>query len=127
MEVSKAVSCYKEGCNCSQAILKAFSEKVGIDEKTAMKIGAGFGGGMNVAGTCGAVTGAVMAIGMKYGNEETGDLNAKKNSSIATRNLIKEFTQKNMTTECRELKGTHKKDCNVLVQDAAEILNKILG
>jgi hypothetical protein len=53
-----ATACFKEGFTCSQAVLTAFADECGLDRKAAMKIAAGFGGGMGrMALTCGAVAG----------------------------------------------------------------------
>jgi C_GCAxxG_C_C family probable redox protein len=126
MNSQKAVECYQNGCNCAQAILAAFAEKTGMDNETALKIGAGFGGGMNIAGPCGAGTGAVMAIGAKFGTGDTDNMDAKRKVSQFTRQFIKEFEEKNSSLVCMELKRAHKKDCNNIVRDAGEILERML-
>ena len=54
--------------NCAQTVFSLFAPDLGIDEKTALKIASGFGGGMACAETCGAVTGAYMVIGLKHGH-----------------------------------------------------------
>ena len=64
----KAVAIFKEGINCSQAVLSSFAEDFGVDKNMALKMAAGFGGGMGRTGhRCGAVTGAYMVLGLKYG------------------------------------------------------------
>ena len=50
--------------NCAQGVLAAFAEELGIDEDTAFRVGANFGSGMRIGGTCGAVTGALMVLGL---------------------------------------------------------------
>ena len=54
--------------NCAQTVFCIFADDLGLDEKTALKIASGFGGGMACAETCGAVTGSYMVIGMKHGH-----------------------------------------------------------
>jgi len=72
--------------NCAQTVFSLFASELGIDEKIALKIASGFGGGMACAETCGAATGAYMVIGMKHGHSTSNpDEKAK------TKNLIKEF------------------------------------
>ena len=72
--------------NCTQTVFSLFASDIGIDEKMALKIASGFGGGMACAETCGAVTGAYMVIGFKYGHSSSNpDEKAK------TKNLIQEF------------------------------------
>lgn len=50
--------------NCAQSVLLPFAEEAGIDEETALKMAANFGGGMRIASACGAFTGAIMALGL---------------------------------------------------------------
>ena len=57
-----------KGIDCSQVVTGHFAEVCGIDEKSMRKVAACFGGGMQCGETCGAVTGALMVIGMKYGS-----------------------------------------------------------
>lgn len=68
----KAVELFKTGACCSQAVFGAFAEDFGVDAETAMKVSAGLGGGVGrLRETCGAVTGAVLALGMKFGPDKT--------------------------------------------------------
>jgi C_GCAxxG_C_C family probable redox protein len=61
-----AVKCFNNGFNCAQAVLSTYSEQLGVDKTTALKIAGSFGGGMGHIGeTCGAVTGAFMLIELK--------------------------------------------------------------
>ena len=65
--------------HCSQIIVSEFAEEFGYDRNEAMKLANPFGGGMFGGDTCGAVTGAMMVIGMKYGNFEYAN---KKQDSL---------------------------------------------
>ena len=59
---------FKDGCNCTQAVLLAFSDRTGLDAETAMRIASGFGGGMaRMREVCGAVSGMFMAAGLILG------------------------------------------------------------
>ena len=59
---------FRSGYVCSQAVFATFSEMLGLDKETALKIANGFGGGIaRKQEICGAVSGAIMAIGLKYG------------------------------------------------------------
>ena len=60
--VDEAVSLFRSGCACSQAILVACSESQGVDRQTSLKIAAGFAGGMRMGNTCGAASGAIMVL-----------------------------------------------------------------
>jgi len=62
-EVGDAVSCFKDGFSCSQAVLSAYGEHFGLDHEMASEVSGAFGGGMGHLGeTCGAVTSAFMLI-----------------------------------------------------------------
>jgi C_GCAxxG_C_C family probable redox protein len=142
--VEAAVSFFKQGFNCSQAVFAVFADQFGIDEETALKISAGFGGGIGAQGlTCGAVTGAIMVIGLKHGGTKPEDTDAKKQTYRLARELSKRFKERNCgTIECRELlkcdmstkegyeeakkRDVHNTVCPKFVADAAEILEEIL-
>jgi C_GCAxxG_C_C family probable redox protein len=129
---------------CSTAVFSAFSEELGLDSDTAKKIACGFGGGISHTGNmCGAVSGAVMVIGLKYGKCMEGDDAATGKTRALTRRFLAEFIQKNGSINCTELLGFNlsKPDeykaareadlfigkCPLLVRDAAEIVEKILN
>ena len=74
----KAKDLFKEGYNCSQAVIGAFCEGLGLDFKTAMKLSSSFGGGMGrMREVCGAVSGMFMAAGLQYGPDSTDNPLAK--------------------------------------------------
>lgn len=141
----RAVASFKEGLLCSQSVFSAFSEKLGLDRETACRISTPFGGGMARMGeTCGAVTGAFMAIGLKYGNVSdwrTED-KEKENTYRKVGEFVSQFNARNGTVRCKELLGCDLSTaegrkmandresfttlCPKFVRDAAEILEKIL-
>jgi len=92
------------GINCCQTVFSLFAPELGLDEKTALKIASGFGGGMACAETCGAVTGSYMVIGLRHGHDNS-DPDAKAN----TKSLIKKFNEKfraeHGTLICKKLIG----------------------
>jgi len=68
VKLEQAVNIFKEGSNCSQAVISVYAEDFGLSRKMALKIAQVFGAGMGqMAQTCGAVTGAFMVLGLKYG------------------------------------------------------------
>ena len=75
---SQILEQFSQGFDCSQVVLGACADKIGLDPETAKKVAACFGGGMWYGHECGAVTGALMAIGAKYGHSQPGDQQAKK-------------------------------------------------
>jgi len=138
-----ALASFNQGITCSSAVFSAFSEELGLDDKTAKKIGCGFGAGISRTGNiCGAVSGAIMVIGLKYGKAEQGDDGATEKTRALTRRFIQEFIKKNGSVNCTELLGFNlnnqdeyeaagkeklfRTKCPELVRDAAVILEKIL-
>lgn len=90
---------------CSQAVLAAFAEELGLTEKQALKLGACFGGGMCKGEVCGACTGALMALGLKFGQCEVGDVDSKTKTNDITVKFLEAFKDKNGSYMCRELLG----------------------
>ncbi len=140
----KAVQLFKQGYNCSQAVIGAFCEELGLDFETATKIASSFGGGMGrMREVCGTVSGMFMAIGLEYG-ENTHKSNEEKAKLYARiQELAKRFKEKHGTIICRDiLKGIEnstspipsertdeyykKRPCAHIVADAAEILEEYL-
>lgn len=134
---------YLKRFTCSAAVFSTFSEEMGLDPDTAKKIACGFGGGISKTGNiCGAVSGAIMVIGLKYGKSVEGDNAATDRTRSLVRRFIHEFTEKNGSVNCTDLLGydLSKPDeyelakeqelfvmkCPLMVRDAADILEKIL-
>src|SRR5271157_2412795 len=104
--IETAESCFRQGFSCSQAILSTFGEQFGLDRDTVLKLAAGFGGGMGrMAGTCGAVTGAVMVLGLKYGAVSPDDRQAKELTYEKVREFAARFKEREGSLVCRELLG----------------------
>ena len=138
-----AATVFSQGFSCSQAVLAAYAPECGLDRDTALKISAGFGGGMGRMGqTCGAVTGAYMAIGLKHGATSGQDQEAKKTTYRIVREFTEKFKARNGSVNCKELlgcdistpegfeemkrKGLHGTVCTKMVRDACEILDELL-
>lgn len=95
---------FYEGYNCSQAVFASYADLFGIDQKTALTLSAGFGGGCGrQRELCGAVSGAVMIIGLKYGSADGADKNEKKRCYEKVREFTDEFKKTNPSIVCREL------------------------
>jgi C_GCAxxG_C_C family probable redox protein len=140
--IESALSRFAQGFNCSQAVLSAYAEHFGLDEETAMKISSGFGGGMGrMADTCGAVTGACMVLGLKYG-KNSPDREAKEGIYARITDFAERFKERNRSLACRDLldcdistpEGLQQareaemfsKTCPKFVRDACEILEEML-
>ena len=68
--IDEAVQLFEGSYLCSQAVFAVFSEDLGLSKENAFKIGACFGSGMRQAEVCGACSGALMALGLKYGDNK---------------------------------------------------------
>ena len=69
--VDKAEALFRSGCNCSQAVLGAFADEVGLDEATALKVACGLGGGVGrLREVCGAVSAAAIVLGARQGGDK---------------------------------------------------------
>lgn len=141
----RTAALFQEGYNCAQAVFAAYSEELGIPFKDAMKLASSFGGGMGrLREVCGAVSGMLMAAGMKYGYSDPDDKKAKEEHYRLVQTLAKRFEQKNGSIICRELLGLdpqrddpvpkersgsyyQKRPCGELVRCAAEILDDCLN
>ncbi len=109
--------------NCAQAVICTYADLIGIDEETGRNLGNAFGSGMgNMEGTCGALVGAGVVLGLA-----TKD---KANSRKAMRQIMTQFQQRNGTTQCKMLKGVGTgvvlRQCSGCVADAAEFLEEKL-
>jgi len=110
---------FQNGFNCAQAVCSVFCEKYGLDKDTALKVSCGLGGGLRSGEVCGAVSAAVLVIGLKYGHCKADDMVAKVNCQKKTEEFLDVFREKNNTIICRELLGidTSKGDGRKQAQD----------
>ncbi len=138
-----AAARFNEGFSCSQAVVSSFAGDLGLDSDTANKIACGFGAGIARTGnTCGAVAGAVMVIGLKYGKAAVGDDAAKERTYALVQEFITAFRAKNGSINCTELLGYDLRDpmqrtsahakgavamkCPGFTRDAVEILERMI-
>jgi len=126
METRKHIAAEKKRCNshnCAQSIIHTYADIAGIDEQTAMHIAGAFGGGMgNMEGTCGALVGAGLVLGL---------VNKDKIKAMKQmRQVMNQFKERNGATQCKLLKGIGTKvvlrACPDCVADAAEFLEEQL-
>jgi C_GCAxxG_C_C family probable redox protein len=141
----QAIGYFKNSFNCSQSVFTPFGIAHGIPEDHCLKISCAFGAGMGrQQHTCGAVTGALMALGLHFG-KGMGDDNSKKAETYEkTVAFCGEFTGRNGTTNCRELLNglnmndpddmkkiealdLHNTHCAGYVRDAVEITQRLIA
>lgn len=102
----KAVELFKSGCNCTQSVVCAHCDRLGIDTETAMKFAEAFGGGMGrLRLTCGAVSGMFMLAGLKYSKGIPKDLQTRTLVYGKVQELAAKFKEKHGTVICAELLG----------------------
>lgn len=132
---------FEEGYNCAQSVLGAYAEELGLSRETAMLLASPFGGGMGrMREVCGAVSGMLMAAGLKYGYADPKNTVEKKRTYQMTQELAGRFREENGSIICRELLGADgrerspepsertaqyykKRPCACLVECAAGILD----
>jgi C_GCAxxG_C_C family probable redox protein len=139
----QAISLFREGFSCSQAILAAYADGLGLPRETALRIAQPFGGGIAKSGDwCGTVTGAFLVIGLKYGRVRAADTAAKDKTYAIVQDFVRRFKSKHGTVRCNDLLGCdigtpegqkiieekklHQTLCEKLIQDAVEILDSVL-
>lgn len=107
--VQKAVDLFKSGCNCSQSVVCAYSDLLGIDGNTAMCVSEGFGGGMGrMRLTCGAVSGMAILAGLKESKGIPKDIPTRTKVYGLVQQMAKDFEEKNGSLICGELLGINK-------------------
>ena len=141
----KALQYFRSGANCAQALVLAFHEDLGMDEKTAARLASSFGGGIGrLREVCGAVSGMMMVYGLLRGYDDLQDPEAKKAHYANVQALAARFREENGSIVCRELlslkrnensdpnptprtsSAFHARPCFDFVQSAARILSEAL-
>ncbi len=139
----KAMELFGNGCNCSQAVLMVYAQENGVDPEVVERMAVAFGGGMSKQGkTCGCLSGALMAIGLRYGSQSTTELVNRRNSYQIGKIMIERFTDLYGASECKELirldlnkendmeiamKQVFGSRCKAIVGKTVELLEDILS
>lgn len=138
----KAQEYFGNGFNCAQSVLAPFAEELGISEELALKVASSFGGGARCGQLCGAVSGALMALGLKHGHYHTSDMEEKAKAGARAIEFNKRFCERNGFVVCKELlgndpsvpeqheilkeQGLFQTVCPKLVCDATEIVEEMI-
>ncbi len=128
--------------NCAQSVLTAFSEDFGLKQDTAYSIAQGFGGGMHINSTCGAVTGAYMALGLANPVSQENPRQSMEKIGALINEFNRKFKELHGALNCTELlgydlsipekakeareKGLFVSKCPEFVGDAAKIVESLL-
>ncbi len=139
----KANEFFSNNFNCSQSVLIPFAKNFGLSEDQCLKISCAFGGGMaRQQLTCGAVTGALMILGLKYGRGLNDDNQKKAETYQKTVEFMNEFKKKHGSINCKDLlqgldmskeedakkiHELHETVCVACVKDAVEIADKMIS
>lgn len=101
---ARAEELFRQGYNCSQSVLLAFSNITGLDDDTAAKLASSFGAGLGrMREVCGAVSGAAMVLGIAKGCSDPSDSEAKNEHYRLVREFAERFREQNGSIICREL------------------------
>ncbi|UCH31367.1 MAG: C_GCAxxG_C_C family protein [Candidatus Bathyarchaeota archaeon] len=137
----KAVSCFKKGFNCAQCVLVTMQEFWKIEHPLEPKAASAFGGGIGMRGSlCGALTGGIIAIGLKFGSNEPKSIEREEAYMLASK-FYTRFEKESGSLFCRDLIGinlTNPKEletarksnifqskCTYFIEKAIEILTNL--
>ena len=139
----KALAIMGDMANCSQAVLGAFADEIGLTEEQARGVSFCFFSGMRRADTCGACSGALMVLGMKYGQREKGDMETRINANRIICEFFDRFRAENGSHICREIlgcdistpegdasareNGVYRTICPRMVASAARIVEELIA
>lgn len=138
----KALQYFSDKFHCSQSVLAAFAPELGLTEEQALKLGACFGAGMRKGEVCGACTGALMVLGLMYGQSDKDDLESRMRANKVNDEMMNGFAETNGSYICNELlgcdirteegvkeareKGLFTEFCPKMVAAAVDILEEII-
>ena len=142
-KAEKALELFANNFNCSQAVLTAFAPDLGLDEKLALMLGTPFGSGARNAEMCGAVSGALMVLGLKYGHYESENNEQKQRAYAIAVEFTKRFKERNGSIVCRDLlgydltrpeesacikeKNLFRTICPEMIRSAVEVLDDVMA
>ncbi|AEE17622.1 C-GCAxxG-C-C family protein [Treponema brennaborense] len=137
----KALAYFENNFNCSQAVFASFATEMGVSEELALKLGTEFGGGARCGQLCGAVSGALLVLGLKYGHYEAENGDQKSKAYALAVDFNKRFCSKHKSVVCKELLGYDVSDpedmaiikekglfgtkCPQCIADAVDIVERI--
>lgn len=105
LEIRKsAEDAFASGLYCAESVVLSLARAQGIESDLLTRMATGFCGGMaRSCGTCGALTGAIMGLGISLGRSQAGD--SVQDAYAATQRLIREFEQAFGARDCHVLLG----------------------
>ena len=129
--IDYALQLHKQHYNCAQCVACACADRLGIDEDTAFRMMEGFGVGMGgFTETCGAISGGIAVLGLANSGG-TDNPHTKASTYKLSRQLVREFAEKNGSSLCPDLKGLTGgpvlRSCEGCIEDAMRITLAILA
>lgn len=121
----EATKLHESGFNCAQSVLCACGKYTGLDDKTALALSAGFGGGARCGEICGALSGAIMVLGLTNPYNDNSDADAKDKIAKLTRECTGCFRNEFGCVRCVNLKASGK-SCAELIEYAAELAENMI-
>lgn len=143
-KTKQALDYFRNKFNCSQSVLTVFGPEYGLSEDDCLRIAAAFGGGMGrQQHICGAVTGALMVLGLRYGKKLNDPEEKKRYTYQLTKKFFDEFKRLNGSENCFELldrldmndpddykkiveRNYYEIRCEKYITDAVNILSKMI-
>lgn len=109
--VEEAVQNFESGFNCAQSVFATYADLFGMDRETALKLSCPMGGGVGrMREICGTVSSMALLLGLKEGNTDPGDEDAKEKLYALVRKMSDRFQEENGTIICRELLGIRERE-----------------
>jgi C_GCAxxG_C_C family probable redox protein len=141
--IEKAISNFRDGLNCAQAVLSAYAPELKMDDHTALSVSCGFGGGMGrLQETCGAATGSFMVMGIYNSDRYSENKDRKDKTYAMVREFSKRFMERHGTLKCSELMNCdlntaegqqylkdhnlHETVCEKCIADSIRIIGEIM-
>jgi len=141
-KIEEANQIFSNNYNCCQAVIAVFAEELGLTKEIALKLGSPFGSGACKGELCGAVTGGLMALGLKYGQYIEGDMETKNHMTHLAKQFMARFEDRQDSIICKHIlgydltkederevileKGLFKSICPKAVETAVNIIEDIM-
>ncbi|MBQ9272912.1 MAG: C_GCAxxG_C_C family protein [Mogibacterium sp.] len=142
MDKEQVEGLFMRGQDCSQVVISHYADDIGLSAEEANRLASAFGGGSGMGETCGAVIGAMMVIGMKYGHNGPDDMDHRDALMAKRAEFINKWRERRGSCMCKDLvgddistpeglgrileAGTMFTLCPELVLDAIDVLDQII-
>jgi C_GCAxxG_C_C family probable redox protein len=143
-KIAQAKDAFGAGYNCAQSVAIAYSPEYGVPSATMARIATAFGGGVSRSDSiCGAVSGALMILGLHLGTDNQPDSTAKAKTYTLGEEFVAEFNRRYGSAQCTDLVGYNLKNederkraseanafqtiCSKVVENACGLLEEYLA